>query len=110
HGGPLNAPPERTVVRVEIAGEEYNIRALASPEYTKECAAYVDRTLTEIMRQGSLVQAHKGAILAALALADELFQTRAELEALRDDVTRRAERLAASIEARLVEPDLASKS
>src|SRR5690606_21918836 len=75
-GGTLNKAPERTVVTVEIAGEEYNIRALASPEYTKDCAAYVDRTLSEIMRQGSLLQAHKGAILAALALADELFQTR----------------------------------
>jgi cell division protein ZapA (FtsZ GTPase activity inhibitor) len=90
--------PERTVVSVQIAGEEYNIRALASPEYTKDCAAYVDRTLSEIMKQSSLVQVHKGAILAALALADELFQTRAQLEALRTEVSRRAESLAASIE------------
>jgi len=93
--------PERTVVRVEIAGEEYSIRALASPEYTRDCAAYVDRTLTEIMRQGSLVQAHKGAILAALALADELFQTRAQLEALRQELAGRAEALATSIEDRI---------
>ncbi|HEX6132596.1 MAG TPA: cell division protein ZapA [Longimicrobiales bacterium] len=103
----MNTPPERTVVKVEIAGEEYNIRALASPEYTRDCAAYVDRTLSEIMRQGSLVQAHKGAILAALALADELFQTRAQLDALRTEVTRRAEMLAASIEERLDSSDLA---
>lgn len=93
--------PERTVVTVEIAGEEYNIRALASPEYTKDCAAYVDRTLTEIMKQSSLVQVHKGAILAALALADELFQTRAQLDAVRTEVTQRAETLSAAIEQRL---------
>jgi cell division protein ZapA (FtsZ GTPase activity inhibitor) len=99
--------PERTVVTVQIGGEEYNIRALASPEYTKDCAAYVDRTLTEIMKQGSLVQVHKGAILAALALADELFQTRAQLDALRGEVTRRAESLAGTIEDRLAS-DLAA--
>lgn len=103
----MNKPPERTVVTVQIAGEEYNIRALASPEYTKDCAAYVDRTLSEIMRQGSLLQAHKGAILAALALADELFQTREQMESLRAEVTARAEGLAATIEARMTSPDLA---
>jgi cell division protein ZapA len=94
----VSQPAERTIVTVEIAGEEYSIRAQASPEYTRECAAYVDRTLSEIMRQGSLVQAHKGAILAALALADELFQARSELESLRGEVTRRAIRMAAEIE------------
>lgn len=98
---------ERTVVQVEIGGEEYSIRALASPDYTKECAAYVDRTLKEIMRQGSLVQVHKGAILAALALADELFQARAQLEDLRADVARRAESLASAVEAGLEAVDLA---
>lgn len=103
----MNKPPERTVVTVQIAGEEYNIRALASPEYTKDCAAYVDRTLSEIMRQGSLLQAHKGAILAALALADELFQTREQMESLLSEVTARADALAATIETRMTPPDLA---
>jgi cell division protein ZapA len=97
----VNQPSERSVVIIEIAGEEYKIRAQASPEYTRECAAYVDRTLSEIMRQGSLIQAHKGAILAALALADELFQARAELDALRAELTRRSDALAAQIEDRL---------
>lgn len=106
----MNKPPERTVVTVEIAGEEYNIRALASPEYTKDCAAYVDRTLSEIMRQGSFLQAHKGAILAALALADELFQTRAQLDALRTEVSSRVEGLVSAIDDRLNPSDLAGDS
>jgi cell division protein ZapA len=100
---------DRTTVTVEIAGEQYTIRSQASPEYTRDCAAYVDRTLTEIMRQGSLVQAHKGAILAALALADELFQTRTELETLRAELTRRADALVAQIEDRLAGGDLAGR-
>lgn len=92
----MNQP---TVVTVTIAGEEYSIRAQASPEYTRQCAEYVDRTLSEIMRAGSLVQAHKAAILAALALADELFQTREELATVREEVSRRAEVLADQMEA-----------
>jgi cell division protein ZapA (FtsZ GTPase activity inhibitor) len=103
----LNQPSERHVVTVEIAGEQYNIRSQASPDYTRECAAYVDRTLNEIMRQGSLVQAHKGAILAALALADELFQTRAELAALRAELTHRSDAIVGRIEDRLAARDLA---
>ena len=68
---------------------------------------YVDRTLSQIMRQGSLVQAHKGAVLAALALADELFQARAELDALRAEVTRHAAALTAQMEDSLSPSDLA---
>jgi cell division protein ZapA len=103
----MTQPSERHVVTVEIAGEQYNIRAQASPEYTRECAAYVDQRLSEIMRQGSLIQAHKGAILAALALADELFQTRAELDALRAELTRRSDAIVARMEDRLAARDLA---
>lgn len=101
---------ERHVVTVQIAGEEYNIRAQASPEYTQECAQYVDRTLSEIMKQGSLIQAHKGAILAALALADELFRTRAELDTLRSELARRATTLSGQIEDSLASADLRAVS
>jgi cell division protein ZapA len=101
---------ERTVVTVTIAGEDYNIRAQASPEYTRECAAYVDRTLTEIMSQGSLIQAHKAAILAALALSDQLFQARRDLDSLRTELTRRADGITSEIEDRLQSADLAAGS
>lgn len=92
---------EGTVVTVRIAGEDYTIRAAASPDYTRECAAYVDRTLSEYLRQGSLVQVHKAPILAALALTNELFQARQELEALRAELARRSETMVAQIEDRL---------
>jgi cell division protein ZapA len=106
----VSNPSQRHIVTVQIAGEEYSIRAQASPEYTRECAAYVDRALSEIMKQGSLIQAHKGAILAALALADELFQTRAELDALRTELTRRADGLVSQIDEHLGSGDLAARS
>jgi cell division protein ZapA len=104
----VSNPLERNIVTVEIGGEEYSIRAQASADYTRECAAYVDRTLSEIMRQGSLIQVHKGAILAALALADELFQARTELEELQAELTLRSDALTTEITNRLAGNDLAA--
>jgi cell division protein ZapA len=101
---------EPTVVTVSIAGEEYAIRAHSTPEYARECAAFVDQTLTEIMRGGALVQQHKAAILAALAITDQLFQGRKEMENLRAEVAQQASRLAADIDARLGAADLAARS
>ncbi len=86
-----------TVTRVEIAGEEYTIRTEASEEYTLECARYVDQSIQEIMSRGGLVEAHKAAILAALALADQLFQAREEASKIRSGVAETSARLRAEI-------------
>lgn len=99
-----------TVVTVDIAGEEYAIRSHASPEYTRECATYVDQTIAEIMRGGSLIQAHKAGILAALAVTDQLFQARREADVLRAEIARTAGKLASEIEQRIVPEDLAAQS
>ncbi|HEX7119704.1 MAG TPA: cell division protein ZapA [Longimicrobiales bacterium] len=98
----------KTVVTVQIAGEEYTIRAEATPDYTIECAKYVDETIAQIERQGGLVEVQKAAILAALSLTDQLFQARAEADALRGEIARLARGLAGDIEARIGAPDLAS--
>ena len=99
---------ERTVTTVEIAGEEYTIRSEASEEYTLECARLVNQTIAEIRSRASLVEVHKAAILAALALADQLLQSRRESEGVRDEVARTSARLLAEMEERAPSPDLAS--
>lgn len=100
----------RNVVTVYIAGEEYSIRTEASEDYTRECAQYVDRMVGEILSGGALLQPHKAAILAALAITDQLFQAQREGDSMRSDLARRADRLAGEIEARLAEPSLAAGS
>jgi cell division protein ZapA (FtsZ GTPase activity inhibitor) len=105
------ATPEKTVVTVLIAGDEYNIRAEATPEYTRECARYVDATITEITRSSrSVMEPHKAAILAAMSLADQLFQTRRELDELRGISDSTLGKLTQQIEAKLAALDLASNS
>lgn len=98
----------RTVTTVEIAGEEYTIRSEASQEYARECARYVNETIDQIMSRGSLVEAHKAAILAAMALADQLFQARTEAERIRAAVAEKSLRLLEQIDEKLPASGLAS--
>ena len=63
-------------VRVTIGGEEYTVRSELPPEYTREVAAYVDAALRRVRDMMPMVETHKAAILAALAITDELFQAR----------------------------------
>ncbi len=99
--------PQRNPVSVIIGGEEYRIRAEATPDYTRECAAYLDRILAEV-QQGPMMEGHRATILAALSITDQLFQARAELELLHSEIGRLSAKLAADIEAELVPEDLAS--
>ena len=66
----------RTVVKVDILGEEFSIRSEASPERTVAVAAHVDKTIRQILAGGNISDTRKAAILAALQITDELMQTR----------------------------------
>jgi len=77
-------------IRVQIHGNEYPVRADTDPEYTRAVAAYVDRKMQEISSDQSLVSSTKIAILAAIHIADELFQERQKREETMNDVAERA--------------------
>ncbi len=100
--------PHRNPVSVVIGGEEYKLRSDATPDYTRECASFLDRTLTELLHQVPMVEGHKAAILAALSITDQLVQARGELEMLRAEIARLSGKLAGDIEAQLRSGDLAS--
>ncbi len=67
---------KKNVVRVTILGDEYSIKSDASPERTRAVAEHVDNAIKQTMRAGNIVDAQKGAILAALSITDELFDAR----------------------------------
>jgi len=92
---------DKKTVTVRIAGEEHSLRSHAEPEYTKECAAYVDKRIQEIKSQVGLLEGHKAAILAALSITDELFQARNDLEGHVENAAERVEKLAMQLEAGL---------
>jgi cell division protein ZapA len=88
----------RESVTVSIAGEEHTIRSNAEPEYTTRCAAHVDQRIHEIKKQVGLLEGHKVAILAALSIADELFQALDTQERGGAQMAERVSALAARLE------------
>jgi cell division protein ZapA len=86
---------KKTSVKVEILGESYAIRSEAAPEHTKAVAEYLDRAIRQILSGGSVIEANRAAILAALQITSELFQAReattavtGSIQALSADVRR----------------------
>lgn len=90
---------DRKLVKVRIGSEEYALRSDRPEEYTRHVAEHVDRALREILASGAIVESHKAAVLAALAIADELFQERRA----HAEMAERLERLSADL-ARLLPP------
>jgi cell division protein ZapA len=64
------------LTRVEIYNQFYQIKGGIESNYIKELAAYVDKKMREIAQGSKTVDSLKVAVLAALNIADELFQER----------------------------------
>ena len=84
----------KQAVKVVIGGEEYSVRSEVPPEYTREVAAYLDAALKRVRDSLPMVETHKAAILAALAITDELFQARREDRQIADRLTQMADEFA----------------
>jgi cell division protein ZapA len=84
----------KQAVKVTIGGEEYSVRSDLPPEYTREVAAYLDAALKRVRDSLPMVETHKAAILAALAITDELFQARRGDRQIADRLTQLADEFA----------------
>ena len=91
----------RIAVSVRIAGEEHVIRSSADPEHTMRCARLVDERIKEIRARAGGLEGQRVAILAALSLADELFQLRDRQASEQANLDERAQGLVERIEAAL---------
>ena len=63
-------------VAVEIAGQRYVVRSDADETYARTLADYLSKRIDEVRSTLRVVPTDKLAILAALHIADELFQER----------------------------------
>jgi|DewCreStandDraft_5_1066085.scaffolds.fasta_scaffold04347_10 cell division protein ZapA len=93
----------RRTVTVEIGGETYTLRTTASPEYARQVAAYVDATLRRVGHAAARAP-HRAAVLAALLITDELFQSRARWARRLAETERRAQALTERLRAALDAP------
>jgi cell division protein ZapA len=77
-------------IKIEIYNQTYNIRSDGDNEYIHKLAEYVDQKMREVTSGTYTVDSHKVAILAALHIADELHQLKAEQERLDNDIAQRS--------------------
>ena len=75
---------KKSLVTVTIGNEDYTLKSDRAPDYTRAVAAHVDARLKEVLSSGTMVETHKAAVLAALAVTDELFQSRRAQQDLAD--------------------------
>ncbi len=88
------------ILKINIYGTEYPIKSDSDTdrEYIKKVAEYVDKKMREIDQNTQAKSSLKVAILAALNIADELFQEREIKKSLLDQVEIKIKTLSNSLE------------
>ena len=63
-------------VEFNLLGQRFAIKSDAAPEYVKKLVAHVEKIIKQIQGGGAPQEPQKVVVLAALYIADELFQSR----------------------------------
>ena len=85
-------------LRVNIFGAEYVLKATENQEEIIKIAEYVDQKMKEIDRSQAINSNVKIAILAALNIAEELFQNQRYQEQLIEEVNQNSIKLSRSLQ------------
>jgi len=85
-------------VKVQIFGQIYTIRGELDERYVQKLAAYVDEKMSAIADATTTVDTQKAAVLAALAIADELHTVRKDRTDQEDLLREQAERCLTLVE------------
>ena len=91
--------------KVQIFGQVYPIQGDLDEGYVQKLAAYVDEKMRAIVEMTPTVDTQKVAILAALAIADELHSLRKERSEREDLLKEQAERCLTLVERALKQAD-----
>lgn len=84
-------------IRVNIFGSDYTLVSDNDENYVKEIARYIDDKMREIDRNSSIKSSARLAILAALNIADELYQERLYRKKLLEQINEEAKKINRSI-------------
>lgn len=80
-------------MKVSVAGTRLSVRTDAKPKYVKELAEYVTAKMEEAGASGRVITTQTLALLAAMTIADELFELRESQHELKRQVRERSERI-----------------
>ncbi|RMH71073.1 MAG: cell division protein ZapA [Gemmatimonadetes bacterium] len=72
----MTTEDQTKTVKVHIFGSEYGIKGDVDPDHIGKVARYVDSKMREITDNLSIASSARVAILAAINIADELYQER----------------------------------
>lgn len=86
---------------VDICGQHYTVKGEADEVYVKRLAAYVDEQMRSLAKGMKTATMSKLAVLAAINIAHQLFQSERLREEGQADIDRRAATLMESIEEHL---------
>jgi len=92
-------------VKIQIFGQTYSVQGDLDEAYVQKLAAYVDEKMRAISDMTPTVDTQKVAILAALAIADELHSLRKERSDREDLLKEQAERCLTLVERALKQAD-----
>lgn len=65
---------EKNKVTVRIAGNEYVLSGVESPEYIQRVALFVDRKILEITRRNHTLSTSMASVLTSVNMAEEMFR------------------------------------
>ncbi len=82
---------KRIKTKVKIGGVEYVISSTAEEEYVQRVAYFVDKKLEELSRSDKRLSTAMAAVLTAVNIADDLFRTKEDGEALRGQLLQYAD-------------------
>jgi len=85
-------------IKVQIFDQPYNIGGDLDEKYVHELASYVDEKMRDVAEATRMVDTQRVAVLAALAVADELQTLRAEREEIEGKLRDRAQRCLSLVE------------
>ncbi len=80
-------------IRVNIFGSEYTLMSDNNENFVKEIARYVDEKMREIDKNQNINSSTRVAVLAALNVAEELFQERLYRTKLSDQLNEEAKKI-----------------
>jgi cell division protein ZapA len=94
----MAVPRREWTVKIQIYDQSYNVNADGNEEYLHELAAYVDGKMRSIAESTHMVDSLKVAVLAALNIADEMFQTRKRQQEIEGPLRQRVENCVSMVE------------
>ncbi len=71
---------DKSIITVNIFGNEYTIKGVAEPDYIIMLANYLNNKMQNVQEATGIKDVKKIAILAAINITDELFEIRKKLK------------------------------